>query len=175
MLTDPEPSMRLVLALFLASPALASTPEPAPADAAQAVWQPSDDEIAVHRALSGRHFDGDCARVEALSDTPVDALKAIVRHAQAPPWAPMRAAACLTKGHAEASREELEQWVSDPALAGLGIQTLSLIDTLPEPIALSVAAKALADGPERLDARTRLADSERPAVRALVAPAEVGP
>ena len=129
---------------------------------------PSADELAVHKALSARHFDGDCARIEALAKAPVQTLQNIVEHASAPPWAPMRAALCLTLNHAAEIQPDLERWVSDPELVGLGIQTLNKLDSLPEPIALAVAQKALAEGPERLEARTRLERSALAPVQTLL-------
>lgn len=130
--------------------------------------QPSEAELAVHRALSARHFSGDCAPIEALAAEPVPTLLAIVDHATSPPWAPMRAAACLTRGHAAEIEPQLLRWVSEPELRGLGIQTLTLLDAMPEPVAVAVARKALAEGPPELDAATRIGAARAPAVRAVL-------
>lgn len=129
---------------------------------------PTEAELAVHRALSGRHFSGDCASVEALAPAPVETLLAVVEHASAPPWAPMRAAACLTRGHAVEIEPQLLTWVTDPNLRGLGIQTLTLLDAMPEPVAVAVARNALAHGPAELDAATRIGEARSDAVRAVL-------
>ena len=80
----------------------------------------------------------------------------------------MRAAACLARRHPESVRTQLVRWVSSEETAGLGIQTLGLLDELPEDIAVEVARAALADGPAALRARERLQRVELPAVAALL-------
>lgn len=124
---------------------------------------------ALRRALSMRH-PVPCAELEAELAAPVDALRWAVREVQQPPWAAMHAAECLTKGHAEAVQADLVHWVSDPAWMGLGKQTLTLLDALPEKVALEVARAALR-GPVADKALETVQTDPRPAVRALeVAP-----
>ena len=146
----------LVLAVVAASPALASD------------YTPTPDDTAVHKALSVRHWDGDCAAVEALAKDSVGTLQNIVDHAKAPAWAPMRAATCLIRGHAADKQPEIERWVSEPELLGLGILSLQMLDEMPEPVAVAVATKALQSGPTELEARDRIAKVQREPVRALL-------
>ena len=71
-------------------------------------------------------------------------------------WAPMQAADCLLKGHALEVREELDGWVTDPALKGLGRLVLVQLDTLPLEVAVPVAKRALAEGPDPSLAKERI-------------------
>lgn len=128
---------------------------------------PTDAGYAVYRALSVRDPEPACAEVEALSPTPVETLLEVVERAQQPPWAGMRAANCLVQGHAEAVQGELAAWVADPEARGLALLVLDQLDSLPEPLALDLATRALA-GPHAADAAERVARSTRPAVQALV-------
>ena len=148
--------------------ALLSTLLMAAAPALASEYTPSDDDTAVHRALSARHWDGDCAAVEALAKDSVQTLQNIVDHAKAPAWAPMRAATCLIRGHATDKQPEIERWVTEPELLGLGILSRSMLDDMPEPVAVAVATKALNEGPAELEARDRVANVEHAPVRALV-------
>jgi hypothetical protein len=132
-------------------------------------WSPSDEEAAVYRALSAKDAPG-CADVEALAADPVPALKAVVEHATMPPWAPMRAAHCLTTRHAEQARAELLHWVSHDDTRGFALLVLDSLDAVAEAIALEIARAALA-GPLEADARERLTRCERPELKALAEPA----
>ncbi len=141
---------------------------------AQETWTPSPEEDAVYRALSLRDAPPGCAEVEALAAEPLVALRAVVERAAMPPWAPLRAARCIVTHHAEPARADLAGWLTDADRRGLALVVLDAMDELPEPLALELSAAALA-GPLADDARQRLADSERPAIRALVsAPPEAG-
>jgi hypothetical protein len=134
---------------------------------AQDAWSPSPEEAAVYRALSARDAPAGCAEVEALASEPLDALRTVVERATMPPWAPMRAARCIVTHHAEPAREDLSAWLSDESKRGLGLIVLDAMDELPELLAVDLTAVAL-KGPMADDARQRLADSDRPAIRALI-------
>jgi hypothetical protein len=161
------------LLLTACGPTLPSAGEPAELEAAaaepsaEAAWTPSAEEQAVYEALSIRDPAPDCAAVEALAAEPRAALLAVVEHASMPPWAPMRAAHCLTTRHTEASKGELLAWMSQEETRGLALLVMAELDGLAEPIAVELAQAALA-GPLAEDARSRLAESEREALRALV-------
>jgi hypothetical protein len=137
------------------------------------VEDPAGLDDVVH-ALSYRH-PKPCDELEALTPTPVQTLRHVVTHVQAPPWAPMRAAECLQRNHALEVREDLLLWVRDPALKGLGRQAVGLIDVLPDALAVDVGREALR-GPVADRARTMLARDARPAVAELVSavPAQDG-
>ena len=128
--------------------------------------EPPEGFDVVFRALSNRHAQP-CDVVEALTPNPVASLRYAVDHVPMPPWAGMRAAECLARGHAEEVQADLERWVSDPELRGLGRQTLALLPDLPVPVAVAVGRKAL-EGPEAVAAKERLLADERPEVRAVV-------
>jgi hypothetical protein len=118
------------------------------------------------RALSSRH-PLPCEELEALVPEPVVALRWAVDHVAQPPWAGMRAAECLTRRHPVEVVADLERWVTDPALKGLGRQTLALLPEVPLEVALVVARRSL-EGPEPTMAREKLAADPRLEVRALV-------
>lgn len=131
----------------------------------------------VFRALSHRHAQP-CEEIMALTATPVDTLRQVVDQITQPPWAPMRAAECLQRHHAEAVRADLLRWVSEPGLKGLGRQTVGLVDVLPTAVAVEVGRAALV-GPVADRARVELARDGRREVQVLVealaVPAEVTP
>ena len=64
-----------------------------------------------------------------------------------PPWAGMRAAACVVSEHAAVQEVVLVRWVTDPALAGLGRVVAGGLDAVPADVALRLATAAL-EGPE---------------------------
>lgn len=117
-------------------------------------------------ALTARHAPT-CAAVEALTEEPVAALLWAVDHVQQPGWVGMRAAQCLVDGHADQVREQLQAWVVDPQLRGLGRLVVAKLDALPEPLALDLAQRALTEGPEPDRTLRTLARARTPALRAL--------
>ena len=141
----------MVIALLAAHPAYA---EPQELDA-------------VMRALSMRH-PVPCAEVEALAPDPVDTLLHVVDEVQMPPWAPMRAAECLVRGHGLEVREHLQRWVVEPELKGLGRLVLGELEALPVEVAVEVARAAVTRGSEPELARERVEAVSVPEVRAVL-------
>jgi len=130
---------------------------------------PPPEADSLRRSLSMRHAVP-CVELEAGLAEPVPALLWAVSEVQQPPWAGMHAAECLTRGHAAEVQAELVRWVSEPELAGLGRQTLAMIDLVPVEVALPVARAALA-GPVADKALETVKTDARPEIRALaVAP-----
>ena len=130
----------------------------------------------VTHALSYRHAKP-CSELEALTTTPVATLRHVVQEVQMPPWAPMRAAECLQRNHAQEVRDDLLRWVSEPEMKGLGRQVVGLLDVLPEPLAVEVAREALV-GPVAERARVVMARDTRPGIVQLLEgqlPEEVSP
>jgi len=127
------------------------------------------EQDAVIHALSSRD-PVTCASVEALTPTPVDTLRTVVKVVSMPPWVPMRAAQCLVEGHGSEVRAELLQWVVDPEEQGLGLLVLDEIDRLPQDLALEVAKTALARGPDHAAAAQRVGRATSPQLKALVKP-----
>ena len=93
-------------------------------------------------------------------------LRDMVEHVRAPAWVPMRAATCLATRHGATVQDDLLAWVSDEATLGLGMHLLNHLDDMEEAVANAVAERALRDGPEALEAPTRIARSSRPSTQA---------
>ena len=127
---------------------------------------PTESQAAVHKALSVRDPEPECAAVSALTPEPVADLIFVANHADQPPWASTRAARCLALGHGEAAKAELLGWMGDPSAKGLALMLLAELDQLPEPLAMELAQAALA-GPLADEARPRIAKVENANVRAL--------
>ncbi len=125
---------------------------------------PADTDLL--RALSARDLRFSCEELDALTDDPVQAYTHIVDTVAQPPWAPMRAAVCLIRGHGEVALPSLKRWVTDPATPGLARLVLLELDALPEQVAIETATAALR-GPHIELARTKIARASRPAVRIL--------
>jgi len=168
----------LTLASALAGDPLPATPDDAPladdeapaasdGDVAPPVAAPPEAE-ALQRALSMRH-PVPCDELEAGLADPVDALRWAVANVQQPPWAAMHAAECLALGHGAEVQADLQTWVTDPELKGLGMQTIGMLPQLEESVAVEVTRAAL-EGTlaERATAAAR--DDGRPAVQAVVNP-----
>jgi hypothetical protein len=126
---------------------------------------PADPREAMRTALSVRDPEPHCADVEALSPTPVPDLLAMTE-VELPPAVSIRAAGCLVEGHAAEVRADLVRWVTTPETRGLAILALDSLDKMPKDVAIEVATAALG-GPLASDAKTRIARSTDPDIRAL--------
>mgnify|MGYP007046967071 CR=1 FL=1 len=174
----------LLLACGLKSPPQAP-PEPVPvvappapivAPPAPVVLQPdgtgsnaADPEaVPLLRRLSVRDPEPTCDEIESGLADAVAELVHVAETVTMPPWAGMRAAACVASGHSEAAMDTLTKWVSDPEMKGLGLVTVQHLDAMSEEHALSVANAALA-GPIADDVRDDLQASAHPSVVELVA------
>jgi hypothetical protein len=129
-------------------------------------WSPTEAEAAAVRAFSLRDASPPCAQIEADLPDPAASLEAIVDHVAMPPWAPMRAAACLVERHADARRVTLESWVGDPARKGLARLVFNRLHLLDTTTAELLAERALL-GPLQSDARAAMLRSPSPSVQAL--------
>ena len=127
---------------------------------------PTESQAAVHKALSVRDPEPDCAAVAGLTPEPVADLLFVANHADQPPWASTRAARCLAMNHGDAAKAELLGWMADPSAKGLALMLLTELDQLPEALALELAQAALA-GPLADEARPRIAKAENATIRAL--------
>lgn len=130
---------------------------------------PTASQVELHHALAARHFAG-CAALQ--SDSVVADLIVVAEQAPMPPWVSLRAARCLVTHHAESATPHLEAWVVDAERTGLGVVVLSALDDAPLDVALAVARRALANGPDPGDVRRRLGRLNTAELRAL---AEVTP
>lgn len=121
--------------------------------------------------LRTRDAAPDCSAVEALSPTPVVDLLWVVDTVTQPPTVGVRAARCLVRRHAHASATALQQWVVEPARAGLGWTVLVEIDAVAsqdEALAVQLATRAITGGPDPAGARRRLASAQTAAILELL-------
>lgn len=158
-----NPALPVLVALLGLARAEQPLPEPPPP-----AWTPSPQALQVHQALSQRD-PGDCTLVEGLTTTPVPTLLEVVEHATMPPWAPVRAAECLVKGHGPEVRVQMLEWIRDPQSRGLAAVVYRNIDLLPEELAVELATASLTGAdPDR--ARRYLKASTKQSVRDIVGP-----
>lgn len=137
------------------------------ADAAEPRSVDPDEMAKVVRALSSRD-PVSCSTIEALAADPVPVLLAVVEQVSMPPYAPMRAATCLIDAHAAKIQPQLEQWVVQPELKGLGRLVLGSLDRMPAEVSVPVVRRALAEGSDPALAAERAAAASTPEIRALV-------
>ncbi len=143
--------------------------------AAAAKPEPTAEQQAVYKALSGRHESLSCTELDAMSSDPLGTYLYLIEHATQPAWVGMRAARCVMLNHAEAARPQLERWVVEPELRGLGLLLVGQIDELPLPLAKELAVKAMYEGPDPDGMRKRIARARTPEIAALAAPAATTP
>ena len=154
------PILPILAALLVAAHAQEAAP---PVAAEPGTWVPSAETLQVHQALSQRD-PGDCTLVEGLTATPVTTLLEVVEHATMPPWAPIRAAECLVRGHGAQVRVQMLTWIRDPESRGLAAVVYRNIDQLPPDLSVEMATAALTGAdPDR--ARRYFKMSTNPAIR----------
>ena len=100
-------------------------------------------------------YDGTITCDKLPSQNRQETLTHIVDNVGLPPWAPMRAATCLTKLYPEEAQEDLIRWVENPQTKGLAFLLTKQIQTLPTPVAKRVASAGL-KGPFAEEFRSRL-------------------
>ncbi len=114
----------------------------------------------MYRALSVKDPDPKCADVEALDPEPLAGLQLIAEKIAMPPYAGMRAAACIATGHAEDGAEIMVGWMGNPDFGGLVRLALQSYGDWPESVATQVAEAALA-GPHAEVAKPILESGKR--------------
>ncbi|MEC7987914.1 MAG: hypothetical protein VX278_22290 [Myxococcota bacterium] len=105
------------------------------------------------RRLSVRDTGLDCKTLEAVNLR--EELTYVVENVSRPPWAGMRAAACLAELFPNESKTDFVRWVKDPNTKGLAFLLAGQLEKLPDPVAIDVAEAALS-GPHAPDFRIRL-------------------
>jgi len=148
--------------------ACTSWTHPVSAGPTPSAWTPSTEARAVYDALSARDPVG-CETVEALTKDPVTTLLEVVDHATMPPWVAVRATECLVARHGTEVRERMIGWVQDPQTRGLAEIVYHGLDGLPEDLAVEVATAALS-GSDPAAARSHIAKSQLPRIKALAEP-----
>lgn len=130
---------------------------------------PPDYDTDLWRYLSARH-PTPCPTLFEVAEPTVPELLAIVVHAKAPAWAPMRAAHCLVKHRSSVPEvaEALREWVVKPEWRGLGRLVLTYIDDLDPGQAVVLGTLAWEADLDRDFIRRRFAESPQPQVRAIV-------
>ena len=164
-----------LLACASQAPAPEALPEPPPppepvveAEAEpEPTVEPSEAQLAMHRALSARDPVPPCDEVAALADDPATDWKFLAEHVEQPPWVALRAAGCFVPAHGAAHVETLESWVTEAQFKGLGWAVLERMDPLGEETVLHLATLALESGSDPDKARSRLLSSQYESVRAL--------
>jgi len=120
----------------------------------------------VYRALSRRDGGLSCDEIEALTETPVTTLMYIVDNAKQPPWAPMRAAECLTLNHHAELQPHLQRWLTQPETTGLAIMVVNHLDDLPLETAQRLATISL-EGPLAEELKTRINRLKRDQIKKM--------
>ena len=100
-------------------------------------------------------YDGTISCDKLPTKNRQETLTHIVDNVSLPPWAPMRAATCLTKLYPAEAQEDLIRWVENPKTKGLAFLLTKQIQTLPDPVAKRVASAGL-KGPFAEEFRSRL-------------------
>jgi hypothetical protein len=142
-------------------------------EALDAVHQPTssaaDIDTSVSRLtqrLSVRDPEPDCDEVTSDLFDATAALRTVVATVQMPPWAPMRAAACLLS-HPEVGRTDALDWLAHPNKRGLALLVMARLDGFPEALAVELGTAALR-GPWSADAKRQLRSANNPRLRELV-------
>ena len=150
---------RIAVAILFAIPgaALAETPTP------------SDSQLALYKALSGRHFEAGCASLSALSPTLSDDLVWLAENTHQPTWVSIRAADCALALHPTEADAAARRWLTSDAFKGLALVTVQHLDAMPVAQSTALVEAGLA-GPLAEALRPRVARLATPELKALVAP-----
>ena len=131
--------------------AAVSVPPEVPVQEQNLADSPSNNALV--RTLSVRDSGLDCQTLKA-DDLQMD-LTYVVENVTRPPWAGMRAAACLAELYPTEAQPDFVRWVQDPKTKGLAFLLAGQIKRLPDPVAIEVAQAGLS-GPHAPDFRVRL-------------------
>ena len=127
-------------------------------------WSPTEADETVYAALSVREQVQACDEVAALVEDPLTSFRAVVEHAQMPPWAGLRAATCIARLYPEEGRADVLAWVGSQQTKGFALSVVGIVDELDEDLAVALAEAAVA-GELAAELAPRLASSSRDAVR----------
>lgn len=164
---------------FAAEPSTGPTPVPGTLPPSGAHLHHAVPDVSAHgsvaeavRAALASKVELPCADLLDLgpTDTVREALVDGTRHAM-PPWAPLRAAGCLTELAAtdDAALQHVQGLAADADQPGFALAISERLSDLPEARAVQIARKALANPAPALQARLphRLLQCDHPAVRTL--------
>lgn len=129
-------------------------------------WSPTEADETIYAALSVREQDQACDEVATLVDDPLSSFRAVVEHAQMPPWAGLRAATCIARLYPVEGRADVLAWVGSQETKGFALSVVGIVDELDEELAVALAQAAVA-GELAADLAPRLASSRLDAVRAV--------
>ena len=127
----------------VSAPAVEPAPESASASEVPAPRPPPSVEQlqGVARKLSVRDPEPECEAMESeMESDPLATWLYVIETVSKPAYAPMRAAECVIRGHAEAASDTLVSWVSDPDKAGLGALVRANSERLPDEVRARVEA-----------------------------------
>ncbi len=135
-------------------------------------WQPTEADETLYAALSVREQVQTCDEVAGLVPDPLSSFRAIVEHAEMPPWAGLRAAGCIARLYPIEARDDVVAWVRSESTLGFALTVVGIVDELDESLAVSLAQAAV-DGELADRLGPKLAASQTEAVRAVAELASV--
>ena len=130
---------------------------------------PSESQLAVYEALSGRHFEAGCASLKERSPTLVEDLVWLAENSHQPAWVAVRAADCALLLDPAAADAAARRWMGSADFKGLALVTVQHLDAMPLAQSSLLAQVAL-EGPLKDSIRPRLAKLSTPELKALAAP-----
>ena len=152
--------MHTTLALLLAAlPTAAMAEEPTP----------SESQLAVYRALSGRHFEAGCGALTELSPTLADDLVWLAENSHQPAWVAVRAADCVLALEPAAADLAARRWMGSTGFKGLALVTVQHLDAMPLEQSKGLVEVGLA-GPLGETLRPRLSRLNTPELQAMARP-----
>jgi len=131
--------------------------------------QPSDSQMALYRALSGRHFEAGCAALVELSPTLADDLVWLAENTHQPAWVAIRAADCVLDLKPAEADTAARRWMGSEDHKGLALVTVQHLDTLPLEQSTALVQAGLS-GPLADTLRPRVARLHTPELSALATP-----
>lgn len=129
--------------------------------------EPSATQLALYKALSGRHQEQTCTEVARLSPEPATDLVWLAEHAEQPAWVSVRAAECVLDLYPEPAGPSIARWMASEDTLGLALTAVARLDSLPVAQAKPILAAGLA-GPHADRVRVRAEKLQQPELRALV-------
>ena len=123
----------------------------------------SQQPLSLQKALSA-HDEEPCTALPFLSNEPWEELDTVVEEVTQPPWAGMRAAACMIEVYPAESAQRFLSWIVDEKKKGLAYLLASNIDKIPLQQALGLITPAL-NGPHAEGCKKRFLDAKTEAIR----------
>lgn len=130
---------------------------------------PSESQLAVYQALSGRHFEAGCGSLQALSKTLADDLVWLAENTHQPAWVAVRAADCVLALEPATADAAARRWMGSADFKGLALVTVQHLDAMPLEQSSALVQVGLA-GPLGETLRPRLSRLSTPQLKAMATP-----